>query len=50
MRNDIRITELEEHEDGSATIQLDLSPEVFAEIFQAGFIALVKRGLNAEDR
>ena len=50
MRNDIRITELEEHEDGSATIQIDLSPEVFAEIFQAGFIALVKRGLDEEDR
>jgi hypothetical protein len=49
MRNDIRITELEEHEDGSATIQLDLSPEVFAEIFQAGFIALVKRGLKEDD-
>ena len=50
MRNDIRITELEEHEDGSATIQLNLSPEVFQEIFQAGFIALVKRGLDEEDR
>ena len=50
MSNDIKITELEEHEDGSATIQLDLSPEVFAEIFQAGFIALVKRGLNEEDK
>ena len=49
MRNEIRITELEEHEDGSATIQLDLSPEVFAEIFQAGFIALVKRGLKEDD-
>ena len=49
MSNDIKITELEEHEDGSATIQLDLSPEVFQEIFQAGFIALVKRGLNEDD-
>lgn len=50
MSNEIKITELEEHEDGSATIQLDLSPEVFAEIFQAGFITLVKRGLDEEER
>ena len=50
MSNEIKITELEEHEDGAATIQLDLSPQVFAEIFQDGFIALVKRGLDEEDR
>jgi len=49
MSNDIRITELEEHPDGSATIQIELSPEVFQEIFQAGFIALVKRGLDEDD-
>ena len=28
----IKITEIEEHEDGSATVQLDLDPETFAAI------------------
>ncbi len=47
--NDIKITEIEEHEDGSATLQLDLDPDTFAEIFNIGFIHLIKKGIEGDD-
>ena len=48
--NDIKITEIEEHEDGYATLQLDLDPETFAGIFNAGFIHLLKKGMENDIR
>ena len=48
MKNDIKVTEIEEHEDGSATLQVECDPEIFAAIFNVGFIELVKRGLESE--
>ena len=41
----IKVIEVEEHEDGSATLQVECDPETFAAIFNAGIIALVKAGL-----
>ena len=47
MKNDIiKITEIEEHEDGSATLQVECEPETFMAIFNVGFIALVRAGLE----
>ena len=46
---DIKVVEIVEHEDGSATLQLDLDPETYAKIFNYGFIALVKEGLKSEE-
>ncbi len=45
----IKIVEIEEHEDGSATVQIDCSPEVFGQIFSLGFVELIKKGLKADD-
>jgi len=46
--SEVKITEVEEHEDGSATLQVECDPETFMAIFNAGFVALVKAGLETE--
>ena len=46
--SEIKVTDIEEHEDGSATIQVECDPETFMAIFDVGFIALVKAGLDKE--
>ncbi len=49
MKSDIiKITDIEEHEDGSATLQVECDPETFMAIFNVGFIELVKAGLEKE--
>ncbi len=48
MNDIIKITEIEEHEDGSATLQVECDPEIFMSIFNVGFVELVKRGLESE--
>jgi len=48
MNDTIKITEIEEHEDGSATLQVECDPETFAAIFNAGFVTLIKAGLETE--
>jgi len=46
--SEIKVTDIEEHEDGSATLQVECAPEIFAAIFNVGFVELVKRGLKNE--
>lgn len=46
MNNTIKITDIDEHEDGSATVQLDLDPETYAAIFNMGFIHLIRKGID----
>jgi len=48
MSGEIKITDIEEHEDGSATLQVECSPETFMAIFDLGFVTLVKAGLEKE--
>ena len=45
---EVKIVEIEEHEDGSATLQVECDPQTFAAIFNMGFVALVKAGLETE--
>ena len=44
--SEIKVTDIEEHEDGSATLQVECAPDTFAAIFNVGFVELVKRGLE----
>ena len=46
--NEIKVIEIEEHEDGSATLQVECDPKTFMAIFNVGFVALVKAGLESE--
>ena len=48
MSDKIKITDIEEHEDGSATLQVECDPETFMAIFELGFVTLVKAGLEKE--
>ena len=49
MKSDIvKVTDIVEHEDGSATLQVECDPETFAAIFDVGFVTLVKAGLEKE--
>ena len=48
--SEVKITEIEEHEDGSATLQVECEPETFMAIFNVGFIALVRAGLEKEKK
>ena len=49
MKSDIiKVTDIEEHEDGSATLQVECDPETFMAIFNVGFVTLVKAGLDTE--
>lgn len=45
----IEVISIDEHEDGSATLELDLDKETFAQIFNMGFLELVRRGIEAEE-
>ena len=49
MKSDIiKIIEIDEHEDGSATVQVECDTETYRAIFNAGFVSLVRAGLDAE--
>ncbi len=45
--SEIKITDIEEHEDGSATLQVECDPKTFMAIFNVGFVTLVKAGLES---
>ncbi|MDC3304629.1 hypothetical protein OAV48_00785 [bacterium] len=46
--SEIKVTEIEEHKDGSATLQVECDPATFAAIFNVGFVELIKKGLEGE--
>ena len=45
----IKVKEIEEHDDGSATLRVECDPETFAAIFNVGFVTLVERGLERDE-
>ena len=46
--DEVKIVSIEDHEDGSATLQVECDPKTFMAIFNVGFVALVKAGLETE--
>jgi len=44
----IKVKDIEEHDDGSATLQVECDPETFGAIFNVGFVTLIKAGLHRE--
>lgn len=45
----IEVTELIEHEDGSATIKIDTEPEATRLLLEIGFRTLLKKAIDAEN-
>ena len=46
--NDIKITEIVNHEDGSATVTIECSQETYNTVFGYGFVALLKKGIETD--
>jgi len=50
MRDDIiKVLEVTENEDGSAFVELEMDPDTYAKIFNAGFVHLIEKGLDSND-
>ena len=45
----IKITEITDHDDGSATVTLDMEPETYHKILSHGFIHLLTKGMDLDD-
>ncbi len=48
--NLIKIETIEDQEDGSAKVTLDLDQETYHKIFEYGFIQLILKGIESEDQ
>ena len=50
MKDDIiKVLKITENEDGSSLVELEMDPDTYAKIFNAGFIHLIKKGLENDD-
>ena len=48
MSDKIEVVDIIEHDDGSATVKVDMTPEVFSQIFNVGFVSLIRKGIESE--
>jgi hypothetical protein len=46
--SEIKVIALEEREDGSALVKLDMDDATFAAIFNFGFVEMLKKGIEVE--
>ena len=46
--NEVKVIEITEHEDGSATLSVDMSKELYAFFFEHGFRQVLMRALEKE--
>jgi hypothetical protein len=47
---EIKIETITDHDDGSATLTLDLNAETYHKIFEYGFIKLIMKGIESEEK
>jgi hypothetical protein len=50
MNDLIKIETITDHDDGSATLTLDLNAETYHKIFEYGFIKLIMKGIESEEK
>jgi hypothetical protein len=48
MNDLIKIKTITDHEDGSATLTLDLDAETYHKIFEYGFVQLIMKGMEVD--
>ena len=46
--SEIKITAIEEREDGSAIVTVDMSDETYGAIFNYGFVQMLRKGIDFE--
>ena len=49
MDDTIKILEITDNEDGSCLVQVEMDPDIYAKIFNAGFVHLIENGLKGEE-
>ena len=50
MMNDaIKIVEITDNEDGSASVQLEMDSDTYHKVFNAGFVHLIENGLKGKE-
>ena len=50
MKNLIKVETITDHDDGSATLTLDMDAETYQKIFEYGFIKLIMKGIESEEK
>jgi hypothetical protein len=48
MNDFIKIETITDHEDGSATLTLDMNAETYHKIFEYGFVKLIMKGMEVD--
>ena len=48
MNNDIKVESITDHEDGSATLTLNMDAETYHKVFEYGFIKLITEGMHTD--
>lgn len=49
MKDLIKVETITDHDDGSATLTLDLDPATYHKIFEYGFVSLIMKGIETEE-
>jgi hypothetical protein len=48
MNDDIKVTGIVDHEDGSATVTLNMDAATYHKVFEYGFIKLITKGMDID--